>query len=301
MIFPSKIAQVQSSAAEAPLFADVIETARCVAHYRALETERPGAMLRDPLARRLAGERGRRIAEALPELSLRWMIPVRTRIYDELLLATLAAGDFTVVLNLAAGLDTRPYRLALPEKLRFIEADLPQLLAEKTTLLAAERPRVALEHVALDLTDAAGRDALLARLAAAHERVLVVTEGVLAYLDESAVTSLSRALHAAPAVHAWIVEAALPEVLARSRKAWGAALARGNAAMQFAPASGIDFFGAQGWQPELTRSLLEEAERFGRQMRFAALARTVTTWLRGPEVWRRLAMYAVLRKRLPLN
>lgn len=290
-----------SRTSEAALFADVSDTARWVAHYRALEAERPDAIVRDPLARRLAGPRGRLIAEALPELSLRWMIPVRARIYDELLLETLAAGDFTTVLNLAAGFDTRPYRLALPPRLRFIEADLTHLLAEKTELLAAERPRAALERIPLDLTDTAACDRLLSRLAAENERVLVVTEGVLAYLDEGAVTALSRALHAAPAVHAWIVEAALPEVLVRAQKAWGAALARGNATMKFAPASGIEFFRAQGWRVEVTRSLLEEAERFGRQMRFAPVARAVTKWLRGSDVWRRLAMYAVLTRQLPLN
>jgi methyltransferase (TIGR00027 family) len=279
----------------------VSDTARWVAHFRALETERPDAMFRDPFARLLAGERGRRIAEALPELSLRWMIPVRARIYDELLLETLGAGDFTVVLNLAAGLDTRPYRLALPERLRFVEADLPVLLAEKSALLAAERPRSALERVPLDLNDVTALAALLAQFAAAGERALVVTEGVLAYLDEAAVTSLSRALHAAPAVHAWIVEAASPEVLVRARKAWGPALARGNAEMKFAPARGLDFFVEQGWELGETRSLLEEAARFDRQMRFAALARMVTRWLRGPDVWRRMAMYAVLRKRAAVN
>jgi O-methyltransferase involved in polyketide biosynthesis len=74
------------------LVRDVSDTARWVAHYRALESERPGGILQDPLARRLAGERGRAIARALPKLSLEWMIPVRAKIYDELLLETLAAG-----------------------------------------------------------------------------------------------------------------------------------------------------------------------------------------------------------------
>jgi O-methyltransferase involved in polyketide biosynthesis len=35
------------------------------------------------------------------------------------------------VLNLAAGLDTRPYRLNLPSDFAWVEADLPQLLKEK--------------------------------------------------------------------------------------------------------------------------------------------------------------------------
>src|SRR6267378_1435202 len=107
-----------------PLLEDISDTARWVAHYRALESERPNGILRDPLARRLAGERGRAIAETLPKLSLDWMIPVRAKVYDELILNVIAEGKIDTVLNLAAGLDTRPYRLALPATLRWIEADL---------------------------------------------------------------------------------------------------------------------------------------------------------------------------------
>lgn len=284
-----------------PLFADVSDTARWVAHYRALETERPGGMLHDPFARRLAGERGRRIAESLPELSLRWMIPVRARIFDELLLETLATGEITTVLNLAAGLDTRPYRLELPASLRFVEADLPALLANKSELLAQEHPRCALERVPLDVTDERARDALLARLAGEGARVVVVTEGVLAYLAEPEVEALARSLHRASAVRAWILEAAMPVALVRARRAWGAALAAGRAEMKFAPASGLDFYADHGWEPTLVRSLLEEAERYGRQMRFAGLARVVTKWLRGEEAWRKMAMYAVMAKRPSLS
>ena len=44
---------------------DISDTARWVAIYRAIESERPDALYRDPLARRLAGERGERIAETM--------------------------------------------------------------------------------------------------------------------------------------------------------------------------------------------------------------------------------------------
>ncbi|HTQ04382.1 MAG TPA: class I SAM-dependent methyltransferase [Polyangiaceae bacterium] len=275
---------------------DVSDTARWVAHYRALEAERPNGILRDPFARRLAGERGRAIARALPKLSLEWMVPVRAKIYDELILEALAAGGVEVVVNLAAGLDARPYRLPLPAGLRWVEIDLPELIAEKARLLADERPRCELERVALDLTRTDELAALLARFTGAEPHVLVVTEGLLAYLDETKVRALAAALHAAPAVRFWIAEAAKPEVLARARRAWGKTLEPAGAAMKFAPASGLDFFTELGFEPRATRSLLEEAERYRREMRFAAVARQVTTWLRGREAWRKLAMYGLLEK-----
>lgn len=42
---------------------DVSDTALWVAYYRAKESERTDALFRDPLARKLIGERGQKIAE----------------------------------------------------------------------------------------------------------------------------------------------------------------------------------------------------------------------------------------------
>jgi methyltransferase (TIGR00027 family) len=282
-----------------PLLEDVSDTARWVAYFRALESEKANAILRDPFARRLAGDRGRAMAEGLPKLSLEWVIPVRAKVYDELILEAVGTGRIDAVLNLAAGLDTRPYRLALPASLVWIEADLPGIITSKTDELANERPRCKLERVSLDLSDSTSRDALLQRLHADGLRVLVVTEGLLAYLDEESVRSLAHALYASPAVEGWVLEAAMPRVLAQARRAWGKTLVPAGAEMKFAPASGLDFFAPFGWRPRVTRSLLEEAHRHGREMRFASIARFVTTLLRGRAAWRNVAMYAVMEKSGP--
>lgn len=280
-----------------PLLSDVSDTARWVAYYRALESEKPDAILRDPFARRLAGDRGRAIAEGLPRLSLEWVIPVRAKVYDELILDAVATGKVDAVLNLAAGLDTRPYRLALPASLRWIEADLPAVIAPKAQALTNERPHCGLERVELDVTDPTARDALLARLSGEGLRVMVVTEGLLGYLDEGTVRSLAQALHASPAVQCWVLEAAMPEVLEQARRAWGQTLQPAGAEMKFAPASGLEFYEPLGWQPRVVRSLLEEAHRLGREMPFARLARFVTTLVRGRDAWRKIAMYAVMERR----
>jgi O-methyltransferase involved in polyketide biosynthesis len=44
----------------------VSDTAFLVAHHRAVETARPDALFRDPLAGLLAGDAGRRMAEFMP-------------------------------------------------------------------------------------------------------------------------------------------------------------------------------------------------------------------------------------------
>ena len=101
IVIPAKVDAV-------PLLGD---TALWVALYRALESERPDAIFHDPYARRLAGDRAERIMETLPKAKTwGWPMVVRTAVMDELILKAVAQGSGTV-LNLAAGLDARPYRL----------------------------------------------------------------------------------------------------------------------------------------------------------------------------------------------
>src|SRR5207247_75824 len=138
-----------------PLVSHVSDTARWVAAYRATESARRDALFRDPLAARLAGERGRAIVAAAPRrLRSGWSIVARTKLIDDLVAASLAAGCDRV-LNLAAGMDTRPYRLPLPPALTWVEADLPGIVEEKERLLAGETPACTLVREKVDLADPA--------------------------------------------------------------------------------------------------------------------------------------------------
>ena len=65
-----------------------------------------------------------------------WPVVARTCVYDELIMKLVEEEKIDTVINLAAGLDTRPYRLSLPSSLRWIEIDLPQVLAYKAEKLA---------------------------------------------------------------------------------------------------------------------------------------------------------------------
>src|SRR5438093_13228736 len=95
-----------------------------------MESERPDALFRDPYARKLAGERGERILASLPKgRAWAWPMIVRTAVLDELILRTIERDRVDTVLNLAAGLDTRPYRLPLPPTLRWLEAGPPHVRA----------------------------------------------------------------------------------------------------------------------------------------------------------------------------
>src|SRR5256885_12074539 len=123
----------------------VSDTARWVALYRAMESERPDALFHDPYARRLAGERGERILASMKQgRTWAWPMIVRTAVMDELILRAIARDRVDTVLNLAAGLDTRPYRLPLAPAPRWIEAGFPAGIAYKQQQLAggpaARRP-----------------------------------------------------------------------------------------------------------------------------------------------------------------
>src|SRR2546427_542242 len=97
-----------------------------------MESERPDALFRDPYARKLAGERGERIIASMRRgRAWAWPMIVRTAVLDELILRTIEREGVDTVLNLAAGLDTRPYRLPLPSSLRWVEADFPDVIAYK--------------------------------------------------------------------------------------------------------------------------------------------------------------------------
>src|SRR6266542_5940827 len=115
------------------LVRNVSDTALWAAAYRARENDRPNPLFRDPFARRLAGSRGEQIADKLTSRDS-WAWVTRTYLFDRFITQQVAQGADMVV-NLAAGLDARPYRMDLPATLRWIEVDLPELLAYKTEAL----------------------------------------------------------------------------------------------------------------------------------------------------------------------
>lgn len=250
--------------------AHVSDTARWVAMYRALETERPDAIFRDPYARRLAGPQGDAMLRAIPKaLQFAWPMIVRTAVMDEIILRVVARDGVDTVLNLAAGLDTRPWRLALPPSLRWLDVDLPPMLAYKGQQLGDEQPACTVESLPADLTDATARRAAIARAAAGARCGLGICEGLLVYLTPAQVSELARDLHAAGAFRYWLIDLGSPRLLKMLERTWGRTLQAGNAPMRFAPADGTAFFAPLGWREVEFRSTFEESIRLRRSIRFA--------------------------------
>ena len=165
------------------LIENVSDTAFWVAHHRAIETERSDALFHDPWASRLAGDHGQKIARAMPQgFVTGWVVAIRTRIIDDYIQSAVAQGA-DVILNLGAGLDTRPFRLDLPKTLSWIEADYPDLIAFKEKRLGGETPRCQLERVKIDLANVMERRQLFASINARAKRMVVITEGLVPYLS----------------------------------------------------------------------------------------------------------------------
>lgn len=166
-------------------------TALGVAGLRALESSRPDRLFDDPYAKAFVEASRTLFPEtASPDKSVSALfsshVVIRTRFYDEYLLAAVAAGCEQVVL-VASGLDTRAFRLTWPAGVRLFELDLPEVLGFKERVLAEATPGCERKAIAADL-----RENWAERLRAAGFQPGVPTawlvEGLLIYLsyDEAA-------------------------------------------------------------------------------------------------------------------
>lgn len=179
-------------------------TARWTAAVRALESERDERLFEDPWAAALAGEQGRAWGE---QRTAQGVVPIvlRTRYFDDFLKhVTLEYGLRQVVL-LAAGLDTRAYRLEWPQPTRLFELDQPEVLRHKEDVLQAAGTRARCERQAIkvDLTSA-WEGQLLSHGFDAQQPSVWLLEGFLFYLSNESVASLLDKVSGLAAPGSWL-------------------------------------------------------------------------------------------------
>jgi methyltransferase (TIGR00027 family) len=166
------------------MVSDVSRTAIGVARLRALESQRPDRLFNDPYAAAFAG--GNTEADSV----FRVHVAVRTRFYDDYLLAS----PCRQVVLVAAGLDTRAFRLPWPAGVRLFELDLPELLTYKENVLSSQQavPQCDRTLVPVDLRDD-WPPALIAAGLQPNEPTAWLIEGLLVYLTaEDAAKVLAR-------------------------------------------------------------------------------------------------------------
>jgi methyltransferase (TIGR00027 family) len=170
----------------------ISSTALWLAAERARESARPDRLFVDPLAEVLAGPEGRQImAEMTEGMPDNPTIPIRTRYFDDRLLAAVRRQ----VVLVAAGMDTRAFRLGLAADVTLFELDRPNLLVLKEKRLAAVGARATCLRriVPVDLRRP-WRDDLVSAGFSATRPAVFVAEGLLGYLDEPDVHELLATL-----------------------------------------------------------------------------------------------------------
>jgi methyltransferase (TIGR00027 family) len=243
---------------------NISDTARWVAYFRALETKRSDALFRDPYAERLAGELGFHIANTLPDGNKHeWAWVARTYLFDQFLAREIKEGA-TLVINLAAGLDARPYRMELPPTLQWVEVDLPEINSYKQEVLANIQPKCRLERISLDLSDGPARRKLFADLDGKAQKIVIASEGLLIYFTAEEVASLARDLASTSHFRNWVIDLASPGQLRLMQRSTGKQLSEAGAAFKFGPAEGAKFFTPHGWDPIDVQGMLKTAAQFKR-------------------------------------
>ena len=252
------------SANQEPLVRNISDTALWAAVFRGWESKRPDALFRDPYAERLAGERGARIAKEL-KFGTRhtWSWIARTYVFDQIIRGEIAQGA-DMVINLAAGLDTRPYRMQLPSSLTWAEIDLPGILEYKQEHLGREQAPCSLERIKLDLANVTARREVFADLGRRVKKALIVSEGLIIYLSREEVAALAADLAGPSSFRSWILDLTSPALLRMLKKGMGAHLERAGAPLKFGPEEGPDFFLRYGWKAVHAQSLAHVAARVRR-------------------------------------
>ncbi|MGN6365277.1 class I SAM-dependent methyltransferase [Asticcacaulis taihuensis] len=282
--------------------AHVSDTAFWVAWYRWLETQRKDALFHDPLAGKLVGERGKRLARHMGiERAMAWSMALRTYIIDSYIMEAIAGGVDCVV-NLGAGLDTRPYRLALPPDLLWIEVDFANIVTFKNETLTNDLPLCRLERIVCDLSQDADREALLADVNSRGRNILVLTEGVIPYLSNEAVAALAKNLREQSHITHWITDYFSPFFLGLAARGAIVKQLQKNAPFRFNPGPAPDdwprFFASNGWQIEAMRFIGEEGRKLGRDLPANWLMRMMMRFAREERLrpYRQMNGYALLKK-----
>jgi methyltransferase (TIGR00027 family) len=247
-------------------------TALFVAAARALEAQKPDPVAVDPFAeifcRAVGGQWSDLLDGAAPEHALKSEFGadfvsfqgVRTKYFDTYFLKAAAAGVRQIVL-LAAGLDSRAYRLDWPAETVVFELDQPQVLEFKRNTLAGCRPTAQRREVPVDLRND-WPHALLEHGFDPSSPSAWIVEGLLIYLPATAQVQLFTGIDAlsAPGSHAAIEESAPMDAAVFAAKQEeeraGGDSARGGPFFQLVyneqhePAA--QWFGARGWRADAT-------------------------------------------------
>ena len=156
-------------------------------YYRAMESQRPDGLVRDPNAVELVGRLGVDFSgvRRLKDEQVNYLL--RMREFDRLARAFLAEHPTGAIVDLGCGLDTRFERVDNGQG-AWYGLDLPEVIELRRELLD-ETPRS--HFIGCSVLDFSWMDALSGRT---QKHILFLAEGMLVYLEEADVRRLVQAL-----------------------------------------------------------------------------------------------------------
>lgn len=240
-------------------------TARWTASVRASESARADRLFDDPWALALAGKEGADwIAQRTPESVIPMII--RTRFFDDFLRRLASEFGLSQIVLLAAGLDTRAFRLNWRAGTRLYELDQAAVLQYKDRVLAeaGARPTCARQTIPGDLTDPWG-DALIQNGFDPQQPSAWLLEGFLFYLANEHITRLLDQVTRLAAAQSWIgFDTINGEVLTSPyTKRWIEMQAHAGAPWIGTMDDPEALLAARGWQATLTQAGASDAN-YGR-------------------------------------
>jgi methyltransferase (TIGR00027 family) len=244
---------------------DLGATARWTAAIRAKENERRDALLNDPWAAALAGKEGMAWMEERTEASV-MPILLRTRYFDDFLQRITNRHNIEQIVLMAAGMDTRAFRLTWPDRTRIFELDQSSVLKYKEQILqsAGAIPTCQRTAIALDLSGPWEKKLIQAGFNP-KARSAWLLEGFLFYLPVSTITQLLDRLTPQATQGSWmgfdiVNKAMLTHPLTRD---WVEMQAKSGAPWLGTMENPVQFLAQRGWEAYLTQAGQEDAN-YGR-------------------------------------
>ncbi|MCB9134398.1 MAG: SAM-dependent methyltransferase [Anaerolineales bacterium] len=240
-------------------------TAHWTASIRARESARPDALFYDPFAAALGGDKGATwLAERTDDKVI--AIVLRTRFFDDFLACLARETSVRQIVMLAAGLDTRAFRLHWPEGMRYFEVDQPEVIAYKEAILGSleAHPTCARQVIAQDLTGP-WQTALTDAGFVPGEPSVWLLEGFLFYLPNEYNRAILETVSQLACPGSWLgFDIINGEMLTHPlTKAWVAMQAASGAPWVGTLDNPRDYLAQLGWEVNLTQAGQPDAN-FGR-------------------------------------
>ncbi len=240
-------------------------TACWTAAVRAQESAREGRLFDDPWAAALAGKEG---AEWIEPRSADSVVPmvIRTRFFDDFLQRITLQSAIRQVVLMAAGLDTRAFRLNWPEGTRLFELDQSPVLKYKEQVLrsAGARPACERQTIEADLTGPWKERLVKAGFDAQHPSGWLL-EGFLFYLPNESVMHLLDEVTSLAAPGSWMGFDVINSTMLTSplTRQWVEMQANSGAPWVGTMDDPEGFLAARGWKASLTQAGAQDAN-YGR-------------------------------------